>query len=61
MNSPQVHTPGSVFSRILWIYGLYTLLSNAAFLIGYYWLPEGFMRASPQTSAGQVVAQAQSF
>jgi hypothetical protein len=37
------------------------LLSNAAFLIGYYWLPEGFMRDSPQTSGGQVVAQAQSF
>ncbi len=61
MNSPQVHVPGSVFSRILWIYGFYTLLSNAAFLIGYYWLPEGFMRGSPQTSGGQVVAEAQSF
>jgi hypothetical protein len=35
MNSPQVHTPGNVFSRILLIYGLYTFLSNAAFLIGY--------------------------
>ena len=61
MNSPQVHVSGSVFSRILWLYGLYTLLSNATYLVGYYWLPEGFMRASPLTAAGQVVAAAQSF
>jgi len=61
MNTPQVHVSGSVYSRILWIYGLFSLLSNAAFLIGYYWLPEGFMRGSPQTAGGQVVAEAQSF
>jgi hypothetical protein len=29
------------------LYGLYTILSNACFLIGYYLLPEGFMRGSP--------------
>jgi len=61
MNAPQVHVSGTVFNRILWIYGLSTLLSNTAFLIGYYWLPEGFMRASPQTAGGQVVMAAQSF
>ena len=61
MDSPQVHVSASVFSRILWLYGLYTLLSNATYLVGYYWLPEGFMRAGPQTAAGQVVAAAQSF
>jgi len=61
MNTPQVHVSGSVYSRILWIYGLTTLLSNAAYLIGYYWLPEGLMRASPQTAGGQVVMTAQSF
>jgi hypothetical protein len=61
MNTPQVHVSGSVYSRILWIYGLVTLLSNTAFLIGYYWLPEGFMRGSPQTAGGQVVLTAHSF
>lgn len=61
METPQVHVSGTVYSRILWLYGLYTLLSNAFFLIGYYWLPEGFMRGSPQTSAGRVVAEAQTF
>lgn len=61
MNTSQVHVSGSVYSRILWLYGLYTLLNNAFFLIGYYWLPEGFMRGSPQTAAGRVVAEAQTF
>lgn len=61
MNTPQVHISGSVYSRILWIFGLTTLLSNAAYLIGYYWLPEGIMRSSPQTAGGQVVLTAQSF
>ena len=61
MNTPQVHISGSVYSRILWIFGAFTILSNAAFLIGYYWLPEGFMRGSPQTAGGQVVVAEQSF
>lgn len=61
MNTPQVNVPGTVYSRILWLFGLTTLLSNAAYLIGYYWLPEGFMRSSPQTAGGQVVMTAQSF
>ena len=61
MNPSQVHVSGNVCSRILWIYGLTTLLSNTAYLIGYYWLPEGFMRSSLQTAGGQVVMTAQSF
>ena len=61
MDAQHVHAPGTVFSRILWLYGLYTLLFNAVFLIGYYWLPEGFMRGSPQASAGRVVTEAQTF
>ena len=61
MKTPQVHVTGSVYSRILWLYGIYTLLSNAVFLIGYYWLPEGFMRGGPLTATGRVVAAAQSF
>ena len=61
MNTSQVHISGSVYSRILWLFGLYTLLFNAVFLIGYYWLPEGFLRGSPATAGGQVVAEAQTF
>ena len=61
MNIPQVHVSGSVYSRILWFYGIYTLLSNAAFLIGYYWFPEGFMRGSPMTAPARVVGEAQTF
>ena len=61
MNTTQVNVTGSVYSRILWLYGLVTLISNAAYLIGYFWLPEGIMRSSPQTAGGQVVLVAQSF
>lgn len=61
MTTPQVHVTGSVYSRILWLYGLVTLFSNTAYLIGYYWLPEGIMRGSLQTTGGQVAAAAQSF
>jgi hypothetical protein len=61
MNTPQVHVPGSVYSRILWLYGFCTLISNAAFLIGYYWLPEGFLRGGPATSGGQIAAEAHAF
>ena len=39
--SPQI-----VFKRILLLYGAYMLLNNAAYLFGYYFLPEGFMRSS---------------
>jgi hypothetical protein len=61
MDKPQVHVSGTVIIRILLIYGLYTLLSNAAFLIGYYWLPEGFLRGSPMTAPARVVGEAQTF
>jgi hypothetical protein len=30
----------NVFKRLLLVYGLYTLISNAMFLVGYYLLPE---------------------
>jgi hypothetical protein len=51
----------SLFSRLLWLYGLYALLNNLAFLFGYYFLPEGFMRSSPQVGVGRLVATAESF
>jgi len=37
--------------RVLWLYGLYMLMSNATFLIGYYLLPEGILRTSPPSWA----------
>jgi hypothetical protein len=36
------------------LYGLYTLLFNAAFLVDYHHLPEGFMRGSPQMTPGEI-------
>jgi hypothetical protein len=47
--------------RVLWLYGLYMLVSNAFFLIGYYLLPEGALRQGPQTAAALVVADAGAF
>ncbi len=61
MDASCPHAQEHVVKRTLWLYGLYTVLSNAAFLIGYYWLPEGLLRDSPSTAAGQVVASASSF
>jgi hypothetical protein len=51
-----VQTQDGVFKRILWLYGLYMLLSNTTYLVGYYLLPEGFMRGSPQVSVGRLAA-----
>jgi hypothetical protein len=46
----------SVFKRLFWLYGLSTFFHNAAFLVGYYLLPEGFMRGSPQVAIGSLAA-----
>jgi hypothetical protein len=56
MNTSTVQTQNGVFKRILWLYGLYALLSDAAYLLGYHLLPEGFMRGSPQVSVGRLAA-----
>jgi hypothetical protein len=56
MTIRQPTTQESVFKRVLWLYGLYTLLSNATYLLGYYLLPEGFMRGSPMMWTGRVAA-----
>ena len=61
MDTSLIQTQDSVFKRILWLYGLYTLLFNVCFVFSYYLLPEGFMRGSPQTAAGAIVARAESF
>ena len=51
----------NVFKRVLWLYGLYSLLNLFLFLTGYYLLPEGFMRGSPYSAIGSFVASATSF
>jgi len=61
MNIPQIQARDSVFKRILWLYGLNTLLFNICFVFAYYLLPEGFMRGSPQMAGGEIVANAESF
>jgi hypothetical protein len=51
----------NVFKRVLWLYGLYSLLNLFSFLLGYHFLPEGFMRGSPYSAIGSFVASASSF
>lgn len=50
-----------VTMRVLWLYGLFTLISNAAFLIGYYLLPEGILRQGPQVTPANTAAAAPTF
>jgi hypothetical protein len=61
MNAAQIQPQENVFKRILWLYGLYSLLNFVFFLSGYYLLPEGFMRGSPYSAIGSWVASATSF
>ncbi|MFZ6034524.1 MAG: hypothetical protein ACOYVE_14615 [Melioribacter sp.] len=51
----------NVLKRFLWLYGLHSLLHMISFLAGYYLLPEGFMRGSPQFAVGSLTASANSF
>ena len=61
LNEVRSNVPETVWKRVLWLYGLYMLLSNAAYLFGYSVLPEGFMRGSPQVAVGRLVDGATSF
>ena len=61
MNTKFVQVQDSVFKRVLWLYGLFTLLSNAAFLFGYYVLPEGFLRGSPFMWNAKAIAASGTF
>jgi len=49
-------TKENVLSRILWLYGLHTILANVFLLVGYFFLPEGVFRDTPLTWAGNVAA-----
>lgn len=61
VNEHRSTVPETVWRRVLWLYGLYMLLANAAYLFGYTLLPEGFMRGSPQVGVGRLAASATSF
>ena len=61
MTATRTESKENVFKRILWLYGLYSLLNLISFLTGYYLLPEGFMRGSPYSAIGSFVASATSF
>lgn len=50
-----------LLKRFLWLYGVYALLNNLAYLFGYHFLPEGFMRSSPQVGVGGLAASPDSF
>jgi hypothetical protein len=45
-----------VIKRVLLLYGVFTLVHNAALAVGFYLLPEGFMRGSPQAAVGRLAA-----
>lgn len=47
--------------RVLWLYGFFTLLSNAAFLIGYYLLPMGILHQGTPAALAETAAAAPAF
>jgi hypothetical protein len=61
MNLTPVQSQDSVFKRILWLYGLHSLLSNIFLLVGYYLLPEGLLRGTPLTYAGEIAGKPEGF
>ena len=56
MNASSDLTHDSVFKRVLLLYGLFMLLSNAAYVLAYYFLPEGLLRGSPVQATARVSA-----
>jgi len=56
MNASSDLTHDRVFKRVLLLYGLFMLLSNAAYVLAYYFLPEGFLRGSPVQTTARVAA-----
>ena len=56
MNASSDLAHDRVFKRVLLLYGLFMLLSNAAYVLAYYFLPEGFLRGSPVQTTARVAA-----
>ena len=62
MNTSSVHTQDGVLSNVFCCStGSSMLLSNAAFLFGYYLLPEGFLRGSPTQACAAAIAATPTF
>jgi len=61
MDEAGIRSTENVFKRVLWLFGLYTLISNATFLLGYYVLPVGFLRGTAWTAAGKIANRPGSF
>jgi hypothetical protein len=61
MDERETQTHGGVLVRVLLLYGLNAFVSDASFLIGYYLLPEGFLRGSPQMVTGEISARPETF
>jgi len=61
MNTSSVRTQDGVFKRVLWLYGLFMLLSNAAYLVAYYLLPEHWLLGSATQGPGRVIAASSTF
>jgi len=61
MNSQVPPHGGGVLSRVLLLYGAYTLFHNVAFLFGYYLLSPGFMKKHPAAMIASRVAEASGF
>ena len=61
MNASSDLTHDSVFKRVLLLYGLFMLLSNAGYVLAYYFLPEGLLRGSPVQATARVVAASSTF
>jgi len=61
MNASSDLAHDRVFKRVLLLYGLFMLLSNAAYVLAYYFLPEGFLRGSPVQATARVVAASSTF
>lgn len=55
------HVMDSLPKRVVWLYGIHSLLGNLAFVVGYYGLPEGAMRGTPWVAAGYLVARSSEF
>lgn len=61
MNTLPPQAQDGVLKRTLWLYGLYALLSNASFLVGYHLLPDGFMRGGHLGAISDFIAASESF
>ena len=61
MSSEVAPHGGGVLSRVLLLYGAYTLFHNLAFLFGYYLLSPGAMKKHPAAMIAAQVAKASGF